>query len=122
MTIFDAMESAVRTYCRRFPAVFTRASGHRMWDEQGREYMDFLSGAGALNYGHNPPEVRAAVVDYLLADGPVHGLDLHTTAKAAFLERFQDVVLAPGRWSTGSSSPAPPAPMRSRRPSRPPGG
>lgn len=95
MTIFDAMESAVRTYCRRFPAVFTRASGHRMWDEQGREYMDFLSGAGALNYGHNPPEVRAAVVDYLLADGPVHGLDLHTTAKAAFLERFQDVVLAP---------------------------
>ncbi|MFB7913276.1 diaminobutyrate--2-oxoglutarate transaminase [Streptomyces sp. NPDC056061] len=94
-TVFDALESAVRTYCRRFPAVFTRASGHRMWDEQGREYTDFLSGAGALNYGHNPPEAKAALVDYVLADGPAHGLDLHTTAKARFLRRFHEVVLAP---------------------------
>ncbi|WP_406445678.1 diaminobutyrate--2-oxoglutarate transaminase [Streptomyces sp. NBC_01613] len=94
-TVFDELESAVRTYCRRFPAVFTRASGHRMWDEQGHEYVDFLSGAGALNYGHNPAEAKAALVDYLLADGPAHGLDLHTSAKARFLERFRDVVLAP---------------------------
>ncbi|MGF1431046.1 diaminobutyrate--2-oxoglutarate transaminase [Kitasatospora sp. LaBMicrA B282] len=93
--VFDELESAVRTYCRRFPAVFTRASGHRMWDEDGREFLDFLSGAGALNYGHNPPAVRRALVDYLLADGPVHGLDLHTGAKRRFLERFQAVVLAP---------------------------
>ena len=47
--VFDELESAVRTYCRRFPAVFARAKGHRMWDEDGREYVDFLSGAGALN-------------------------------------------------------------------------
>ncbi len=94
-TVFDELESAVRTYCRRFPAVFTKAVGHRMWDEDGRVYTDFLSGAGALNYGHNPAPVKKAVVDYLLADGPVHGLDLHTSAKAAFLERFRDVVLAP---------------------------
>ncbi len=93
--VFDELESAVRTYCRRFPAVFTRASGHLMWDEDGREYVDFLSGAGALNYGHNPPAVREALVDYLLADGPVHGLDLHTGAKRRFLERFQEVVLRP---------------------------
>jgi diaminobutyrate-2-oxoglutarate transaminase len=93
--VFDELESAVRTYCRRFPAVFTRASGHRMWDAAGREYIDFLSGAGALNYGHNPPELRAALIDYLRADGPVHGLDLHTGAKAAFLRRFREVVLAP---------------------------
>ncbi|MET9859706.1 diaminobutyrate--2-oxoglutarate transaminase [Streptomyces smyrnaeus] len=93
--VFDELESAVRTYCRRFPAVFTKASGHRMWDRDGREYIDFLSGAGALNYGHNHPEVRRAVVDYLLADGPVHGLDMHTGAKADFLTRFRDVVLEP---------------------------
>ncbi|MFB7907332.1 diaminobutyrate--2-oxoglutarate transaminase [Kitasatospora sp. NPDC056076] len=93
--VFDQLESAIRTYCRRFPAVFTRASGHRMWDEDGREYLDFLSGAGALNYGHNPADARQALVDYLLADGPVHGLDLHTGAKRRFLERFQEVVLAP---------------------------
>ncbi|WP_129306972.1 diaminobutyrate--2-oxoglutarate transaminase [Streptomyces sp. L2] len=93
--VFDELESAVRTYCRRFPAVFTRASGHLMWDEQGREYVDFLSGAGALNYGHNPAGAKAALVEYLLADGPAHGLDLHTSAKARFLERFREVVLAP---------------------------
>lgn len=93
--VFDELESAVRTYCRRFPAVFTRAKGHRMWDEHGREYTDFLSGAGALNYGHNPDGPRQAIVDYLLADGPVHGLDLHTSAKAEFLRRFHEVVLAP---------------------------
>ena len=93
--VFEELESAVRTYCRRFPAVFTRAKGHRMWDDEGREYIDFLSGAGALNYGHNPDVVRQSLVDYLLADGPVHGLDLHTTAKADFLRRFRDVVLAP---------------------------
>lgn len=93
--VFEERESAVRTYCRRFPAVFTRASGDRMWDEQGREYVDFLSGAGALNYGHNPAEAKTALVDYLLADGPAHGLDLHTSAKAHFLRRFRDIVLAP---------------------------
>ncbi|MFJ7244191.1 diaminobutyrate--2-oxoglutarate transaminase [Kitasatospora sp. NPDC098652] len=93
--VFEQLESEIRTYCRRFPAVFTRASGHRMWDEDGREYLDFLSGAGALNYGHNPADARQALVDYLLADGPVHGLDLHTGAKRRFLERFQEVVLAP---------------------------
>lgn len=93
--IFDELESAVRVYCRLFPAVFTRAKGHRLWDEHGREYIDFLSGAGALNYGHNPDGPRRAIVDYLLADGPVHGLDLHTAAKAAFLRRFREVVLAP---------------------------
>ncbi|MFF7635714.1 diaminobutyrate--2-oxoglutarate transaminase [Kitasatospora sp. NPDC008050] len=94
-SVFEELESAVRTYCRRFPAVFTRASGHRQWDEDGREYLDFLSGAGALNYGHNPAPARAALVDYLAADGPAHGLDLHTGAKAHFLRRFRDVVLTP---------------------------
>lgn len=93
--VFEELESAVRTYCRRFPAVFTRAKGHRMWDEDGREYVDFLSGAGALNYGHNPDGPRQSLVDYLLADGPVHGLDLHTSAKAGFLRRFREVILAP---------------------------
>ncbi len=93
--VFDSLESQIRTYCRRFPAVFTRASGHRMWDEDGREYTDFLSGAGALNYGHNPVAVREKLVEYLMADGPVHGLDLHTSAKAHFLRRFSEVVLEP---------------------------
>ncbi|GAA4013689.1 diaminobutyrate--2-oxoglutarate transaminase [Streptomyces marokkonensis] len=93
--VFDAMESAIRTYCRRFPALFTTARGHRLWDADGREYTDFLSGAGVLNYGHNHPRIKRAVLDYIENDGVVHSLDLHTSAKATFLERFRDVVLAP---------------------------
>lgn len=94
-TIFDELESNVRTYCRRFPAVFVRARGHTLWDRDGRSYIDFLAGAGALNYGHNHPGIKAALLDYLAADGPVHTMDLHTEAKERFLRRFQEVVLRP---------------------------
>ena len=41
-------ESEVRSYCRRFPVVFTKAKGATIEDEKGREYIDFLAGAGAL--------------------------------------------------------------------------
>ncbi|MEV6986118.1 diaminobutyrate--2-oxoglutarate transaminase [Sphaerisporangium sp. NPDC051017] len=94
-TIFDELESNVRTYCRRFPAVFVKARGHTLWDQEGRSYIDFLSGAGALNYGHNHPAIKAALLGYLAADGPVHTMDLHTEAKADLLRRLDGVVLRP---------------------------
>lgn len=40
---------------------YTRASGIFLYDDSGREYMDFTAGYGALNLGHNPPEVLKAV-------------------------------------------------------------
>ncbi|MFJ8495442.1 diaminobutyrate--2-oxoglutarate transaminase [Streptomyces sp. NPDC094038] len=94
-SVFTRHESNVRSYCRGFPAVFERASGHHLWDVEGRRYTDLLCGAGALNYGHNPPEMVARVVEYLGGGGPVHSLDLHTAAKAEFLTRFAESVLAP---------------------------
>jgi diaminobutyrate-2-oxoglutarate transaminase len=93
--IFEQHESAVRSYCRSFPAVFERASGHHLWDTEGRRYVDLLCGAGALNYGHNPAGIVRAVTDYLLDGGPVQSLDLYTTAKASFLARFSAEILAP---------------------------
>ncbi|MGW4207277.1 diaminobutyrate--2-oxoglutarate transaminase [Lentzea sp. NPDC004789] len=93
--VFALTESNVRSYCRDFPAVFTRAEGHHLWDTTGRRYVDLLCGAGALNYGHNPPEMVGRVVRYLTSGGPVQSLDLHTTAKQSFLERFRDVILEP---------------------------
>lgn len=95
MTTFDDLESAVRTYCRSFPTVFTRAVGSTLYDEGGRAYLDFLSGAGALNYGHNPPHLKRRLLAYLEADGVTHSLDLATVAKREFLERFAAIVLAP---------------------------
>ncbi len=95
MQPFDRLESEVRSYCRSFPALFTTARGATLTDAEGRTWLDFFAGAGALNYGHNPPEVKAALLDYLASDGITHALDLHTTAKAAFLESLHARVLAP---------------------------
>ena len=58
-------------------------------------YIDFFCGAGSLNYGHNNPAIKAAILNYLNSDGVVHGLDMATSAKGRFLEQFESVILAP---------------------------
>ena len=95
MDVFTDIESEVRSYCRVWPTVFDRAHGCHLVDETGREYLDFFAGAGALNYGHNHPHMKAALIDYLANDGVVHSLDMSTVAKRRFLERFCEVVLEP---------------------------
>ncbi len=92
---FDGGESGVRYYCREMPAVFVRAANARVWDEDGKEYIDFLSACGSLNYGHNHPAMKARVIEYLAADGLLNGLDLHTAAKRDFLRAFREIILAP---------------------------
>lgn len=94
-TTFDRLESEVRSYCRAFPAVFKYARGEFMYDETGKEYIDFFAGAGTLNYGHNNPIIKKAVLDYLAHDGVVHGLDMMTVAKRDFLEAFENIILKP---------------------------
>ncbi len=92
---FEKHESNVRSYCRSFPTVFTKAKDHRLWDDVGREYVDFFAGAGALNYGHNNAKLKRAVIDYMEGDGVLHSLDMATEAKGRFLERFNEVILQP---------------------------
>ncbi|WP_037657515.1 aminotransferase class III-fold pyridoxal phosphate-dependent enzyme, partial [Streptomyces aurantiacus] len=94
-SIFESLESDVRSYCRGWPTVFDRAQGSRMYDEDGHEYLDFFAGAGSLNYGHNNPVLKRALLDYIERDGVTHGLDMSTTAKRAFLESFQNIILRP---------------------------
>ena len=60
MDIFESLESEVRSYCRSWDTVFERAAGSSLYSEDGREYLDFFSGAGALNYGHNNPVLLQA--------------------------------------------------------------
>ncbi|HET8718970.1 MAG TPA: diaminobutyrate--2-oxoglutarate transaminase [Nocardioidaceae bacterium] len=94
-SVFDSLESEVRSYCRTWPAVFSRARGSHLHTEDGRTYLDFFSGAGALNYGHNHPELIEALVEYLRSEGVVHSLDMHTPAKRTFLQRFHELILEP---------------------------
>ncbi|MDI5984911.1 diaminobutyrate--2-oxoglutarate transaminase [Halomonas sp. M4R5S39] len=93
--ILERMESEVRTYSRSFPVVFTKALNARLTDEDGREYIDFLAGAGTLNYGHNNPKIKQALLDYLASDGIVHGLDFWTAAKRDYLETLEELILKP---------------------------
>src|SRR4051812_39646761 len=93
--VFTRLESNVRSYARSFPAVFTRAVGTELFDVHGKRYLDFLAGAGSLNYGHNNPVFKSALVEYIMDDGITHSLDLHTTAKERFLEAMHDIILAP---------------------------
>lgn len=90
-----ALESNVRYYCRRMPAVFSRARNAEVWDEEGRRYIDFLSACGALNYGHNHPKIKRQLIDYIVNDGVAASMDLHTVAKRAFLRLLSDTILAP---------------------------
>jgi len=71
--VFERRESQVRSYCRSVDAIFGTASGRIMRDVCRREYIDYLSGTGSLNYGHNDPDMRAALIDYLMRDGITHG-------------------------------------------------
>ncbi|MGH8274348.1 MAG: diaminobutyrate--2-oxoglutarate transaminase [Gammaproteobacteria bacterium] len=107
MNIFERLESNVRTYCRTYPAVFDTASNARQKDVDGREYIDFFGGAGVLNYGHNNPRMRQAMIDYMLADGVAHSLDFYTRAKQRFMERFEEVILKPRNLEYKMQFPAP---------------
>ncbi|MEO8817501.1 MAG: diaminobutyrate--2-oxoglutarate transaminase [Paralcaligenes sp.] len=98
LRIFDRMESEVRGYVRSFPVIFNQAKGSLLFDEAGKQYIDFFSGAGALNYGHNNPVLKKKLLDYLDSNGVVHGLDMATSAKKYFLETFERVLLRPRGW------------------------
>ena len=52
-------------YLRPFPIYVTHAGGSRKWDVDGREYVDFVMGHGALLLGHSHPVVTAAAAAQL---------------------------------------------------------
>ncbi|MCC7253544.1 diaminobutyrate--2-oxoglutarate transaminase [Hyphomicrobium sp.] len=92
-----SIESNVRSYCRRMASTFRRALNAEVWDDEGRRYIDFLSACGALNYGHNHPALKAELLKYICGDGIATSMDLHTSAKRAFLAKFFGTVLLPRR-------------------------
>jgi len=88
-------ESSARSYCRRFPVTFEHAEGSIMTNTEGRDYIDFLAGCSALNYGHNDPDMTTALLNYVSDNGVVHGLDMQTRAKESFIDSFVTHILAP---------------------------
>ena len=89
------IESSVRGYARLFPAVFDTAAGSILKSADGREFIDFFCGAGSLNYGHNNPAAKRALVEYIERDGIQHSLDTVTGAKVDFLNALNEIILQP---------------------------
>jgi diaminobutyrate-2-oxoglutarate transaminase len=91
----DRLDSEVCWYSRRMPGIFGRAKGAMVWDAAGNRYIDFLTGCGVLNYGHNPERLKRALLDYMLNDGIVHSMDLHTAARQEFMRALDAIILQP---------------------------
>ncbi len=93
--VYSSVESEVRSYCRNWPTTMAVAQGSWLTDTEGRRFLDFFAGAGALNYGHNNPILKQPLLDYLAGDSIVHSLDMATSAKTDFLEAFERLILRP---------------------------
>jgi len=86
-------ESNVRYYSRIFPAIFSRAKDSYLFDTSGKGYLDFFSGAGALNYGHNNALFKDKLISYIQSDGVTHSLDMTTEARVEMINNFQNLIL-----------------------------
>ncbi len=91
----NRLESEVKGYVRSFPTTFTSSKGSTITAKDGKEYIDFLGGAGALSYGHNNPYLKEKLLSYIERDGISHGLDMATDAKEAFMHAFDKYILQP---------------------------
>lgn len=47
----------------RLPVAFVRGEGTRLWDSEGKEYLDFISGYAVTSLGHAHPELADALAD-----------------------------------------------------------
>ena len=55
-------QHVVQTY-KRQPVAFVRGRGSRLYDVNGREYLDLISGIGVASLGHAHPGLAAAIAD-----------------------------------------------------------
>ena len=93
--VFEKYESNVRSYCRKWPVVMKSAKGSYYTDVDGKKYIDFFDGAGALNYGHNPDFIKERILEYIESDGITHSLDMFADSKEKFISYFEENYLIP---------------------------
>jgi acetylornithine aminotransferase len=72
----SCQQSIFGTYAR-LPVVFVRGQGIRLWDQSGKEYLDFLAGIAVCNLGHCHPELTKVMCQQ--ADTLVHVSNLFYT-------------------------------------------
>jgi acetylornithine/N-succinyldiaminopimelate aminotransferase len=70
----------------RFPIAIVRGKGTRVWDADGREYLDFVSGLAVCNLGHCHPKVVAAIKEQ--AETLIHVSNLYHIQTQSELARL----------------------------------
>ncbi|MFI5281817.1 MAG: acetylornithine transaminase [Candidatus Dormibacterales bacterium] len=80
---------------KRMPVTFVRGSGCRVYDEAGREYLDFVAGIAVNLLGHSHPEVAAAVARQ--AATLIHTSNLYFTQPQVELARLLVELSFPSR-------------------------
>ncbi len=86
LAIQGKLEGSVVSYPRGIPVAFEKGLGSVLEDVDGNRYLDFFSGAAAINLGHSNPDILAAVATQ--QKNLVHVLDFPTRNKIEFLEKF----------------------------------
>ncbi len=80
----------------RFDLVIARGEGSRVWDDTGRELLDFGAGIAVCSLGHAHPRVTRAICEQ--AGQLVHTSNLyHTIPQARFAQRLVELVGTPGK-------------------------
>lgn len=84
------LEANNRSYPQAIPLAFERALGSIIEDVDGNQFIDFFSGCGVLNVGHNNKDVLADVE--IQQKKLIHSLDFPTRNKIEFMEQFDSAL------------------------------
>ena len=112
-------EHVVPTYARA-PVEFVRGEGARLWDDEGHEYLDFLSGISVTNVGHCHPDVVRAVSEQVARLDHVGNL-FYTEPAMRLAARLADRSLGGKVFFTNSGAEAVEAAIKLVRRARPSG-
>ncbi len=84
----EQLESNNRSYPRGIPIAFDKARGAAITDVDGNLYLDFFSGCGVVNFGHNNPDVLKELEK--CTDSIIQSVDFPTKIKIDFMEKLLD--------------------------------
>lgn len=95
-TIEKDSQYVLQTY-GRFPLALAKGKGTRVWDEDGREYLDFCAGIATCSLGHCHPALTSAIQKQSLE--LMHCSNLYFTKQQSELAEVivEDVMKLPGK-------------------------
>lgn len=98
------MSAIFPTYAR-FPITLVKGEGSRLWDDQGKEYLDFCSGLAVTNLGHAHPQVKERLTEQL--DQLWHTSNLfHIPQQEALAKRLTEISCADAAFFCNSGAEA----------------